>query len=111
MAPPEEVELRGAVLEYLTSTADMSLITMKTIRVALEARFGCDLEASRNVLKNAMHSFIDNLVGKDEEGESNDEERNTLKRKQCTSLLRVQPMNPIPCLLQLYASLPPNISC
>ena len=82
MAQPEEIELHEAVLEYLTSTADMSVITMKTLKVALEGRFGCDLEASKNVLKKSMHAFIDNLVGKEDDGESRGEPRNTLKRKQ-----------------------------
>ena len=86
MAQPEEIELHEAVLEYLTSTADMSIITMKTLKVVLEGRFGCDLEASKSVLKKSMHAFIDNLVGKDDDGESNGEQRNTLKRKQSEKL-------------------------
>ena len=83
MAQPNETELHEAVLEHLTNTADMSVITMKTIRLALEDRFGCDLETSRHILKKAMHAFIESLVGKNDEDESTDEQRNTLKRKQC----------------------------
>ena len=86
MSHPDEMELHEAVLEYLTNTADMSVITMNTIRLALEDRFGCDLNASRHILKKAMHAFIENLVGKNEEDESTDDQRNTLKRKKCKIL-------------------------
>lgn len=85
MSPPQEIELHEAVLEYMANTADMSVITVKLIKIALEDHFGCDLDEYRNILKKSMHAFIDNLVGKDEDGEIAELRNTTFKKKRSTT--------------------------
>jgi hypothetical protein len=69
MTAPTEEELKQAVLEYLSAAGDMSEISFSILRKALETQFECDLGDSKQIIKTALHAFVDDLMGsKDKDG-------------------------------------------
>jgi upstream activation factor subunit UAF30 len=57
---PDDGTLSDAVMEFLTaqSAEVLSTVTMKTLKVALEAKFGCELDSRKAVLKECLANFV-----------------------------------------------------
>jgi upstream activation factor subunit UAF30 len=63
---PSQAQLRAA-MEVVLSEADVSDMTLKSIRMNLEAKFGCSLEERKEVLKICLAELMD--AGEEEEEE------------------------------------------
>jgi len=66
-SPPTDADLTEAVREHLGEVFDLSTVTMNTVRAALEARLGCDLQDRRDVLKQALTEYVESMVEPEEE--------------------------------------------
>jgi hypothetical protein len=64
---PQDHEIHEAALQFLM-TADLNSLTLKTLKAALEARFGCQLDPKKELIKNTLLKFIENYVYKSPDG-------------------------------------------
>ena len=83
VAEPQEIDLHEAVLEYMNSSTEMRQITLADIRIALEKRFGIGLGEHKNLLKQSMHAFFENLIAVDEQEETAQLRNTIFKKKRC----------------------------
>lgn len=79
---PSKLDLRNAVIEYLTNNADITVITSKMLRNAMESQFNCNLEPSKDLVKEYLYSFIDSLVGKNSNDEDDDDDEEEEKKEE-----------------------------
>ena len=83
VAEPREIDLYEAVLEYMNSSTEMRQITLADIRVTLEKRFGIGLGEHKNLLKQSMHAFFENLIAVDEQEETAQLRNTSFRKKKC----------------------------
>lgn len=86
LAEPQEIDLYEAVFEYMNNSTEMRQITLADIRIALEERFGIGLSEHKNLLKQSMHAFVENLISSDEQEETAQLRNTSFKKKRCTIL-------------------------
>jgi upstream activation factor subunit UAF30 len=67
MAEPSDDELTQEVKAVLSSTWDLSTVTLDSVRRAIETKLACDLEGRKDVLNASLREYIKEMGDDDED--------------------------------------------